>query len=110
MNRPLTVAAAPAGRVLWRIAPFALIIFIGFLTVGMPLAALPLQVHDILGFGNLTVGVAIGVQSLVTLLTRPVAGTLCDRKGPRFGILAGAVGSLIAGAIYWLSTVPALPA
>ena len=33
------------------IAPLAAIVFLGFLTIGLPLPALPRQVHDVLGFG-----------------------------------------------------------
>ena len=99
------MTAAPQRRVLLRIAPFAVVIFFSYLTVGMPLAALPLQVHDVLGFGNLTVGIAVGVQSLATLLTRQFAGTLCDRRGAKFGVVLGAAGAILAGAIYLAATL-----
>jgi MFS family permease len=97
--------AAPQRRVLWRMAPFVLVIFFSYLTVGMPLAAIPLQVHDVLGFGNLTVGIAVGIQSLATLLTRQFAGTLCDRRGAKFGVVLGAAGAILAGAIYLAATL-----
>jgi hypothetical protein len=61
MTNPATTAV-PSQSVLLRFAPAVLIIFFGYLTVGIPLATLPLQVHDQLGFGALTVGVTIGVQ------------------------------------------------
>ena len=96
--------APPERGVLLRIAPFTLIIFLVYLTVGMPLAALPLQVHDVLGFGNLTVGITIGLQSLVTILTRQFAGGLCDRRGAKFGVILGGGVSVLASAIYLAST------
>jgi MFS family permease len=99
------MTAAPQRRVLWRIAPFVLVIFFSYLTVGMPLAAIPLQVHDVLGFGNLTVGIAVGIQSLATLLTRQFAGILCDRRGAKFGVVLGAAGAILAGAIYLAATL-----
>lgn len=68
--------------------------------MGIPLAAIPLQVHDVLGFGNPTVGVVVGIQSLATLLTRQFAGALCDRRGAKFGVVLGVGGSVLAGAIY----------
>jgi len=102
MTPSATIAAQRS--VLLRIAPFALIIFCAYLTVGMPLAALPLQIHDALGFGNLTVGIAIGLQSLATLATRPFAGSLCDRNGAKFGVLLGGAASIAASAIYLAST------
>ena len=85
MSSPATTAA-PARNALMGIAPFTLIIFLVYLTIGMPLAALPLQVHDVLGFDTVTVGITIGLQSLVTILTRQFAGTLCDRRGAKFGM------------------------
>lgn len=101
---------APQRRVLLRIAPFTLIIFVGYLPVGMPLAALPLQVRDVLGFGTLVVGSAIGLQSLVTLLTRQFAGSLCDRKGAKFGVLLGGAAATAASVVYLLSALPTLGA
>ncbi|HXX04910.1 MAG TPA: MFS transporter [Xanthobacteraceae bacterium] len=100
----------PPQRALLRIAPFALIIFCVYLTIGMPLAAIPLQVHDVLGFDNLTVGITIGVQSLVTLVTRQSAGSLCDRRGAKFGVLLGGAAAIAASAIYTASALPTLGA
>ena len=71
----------------------------------MPLAALPLQIHDALGFGNVTVGIAIGCQSLVTLLTRQFAGNFCDHRGAKLGVLLGGAMSIVASAIYLASTL-----
>ena len=82
-------ATVAQNRVVFRILPFALIIVCGYLPVGIPLAALPLQVHHELGFGALMVGIVIGVQSLVTLFTRPLAGILCDRAGAKVAVLIG---------------------
>src|ERR1700685_2409328 len=98
---PATVAQS---RIVLRILPFALIIVCGYLPVGIPLAALPLKVHGKLGFGTLMVGIVIGVQSLVTLFTRPLAGMLCDRAGAKVAVLTGAVISIAASAIYLGST------
>ena len=104
MTHPAATAAPPQ-RVLLRFAPAVLIIFFGYLTIGMPLAALPLQVHDRLGFGTVTIGVTIGVQSLVTLMTRQLAGSLCDRSGAKRAVLLGGGCSVLAGLLYLLSTV-----
>lgn len=107
---PLIAATgtAPTPRVLLRIAPFALIIFCIYLTVGMPLVTIPLQVRDVLGFDTLTVGCAIGIQSLVTLATRQYAGTLCDRHGAKFSVLVGGGFAIAAAAVYFVSAAPVL--
>ena len=109
MSQPATTAT-PTRSVMLRIAPFVVIIFCAYLTVGMPLAAIPLQVHDALGFDNLTVGCVIGIQSLVTVATRQFAGTLCDRRGAKFGVLLGGGAAIAASAIYLASAAPALGA
>jgi MFS family permease len=83
-----------------RFAPAVLIIFFGYVSIAMPLAVLPLQVHERLGFGTFVVGATIGIQSLVTLVTRQLAGSLCDRKGAKLVVLLGGASSLAAGLVY----------
>jgi MFS family permease len=99
------VAAAPPQRVLLRFAPAVFVIFFGYLAVAMPLAALPLQVRDQLGFGTFVVGVTVGIQWLVTLATRQLAGGLCDRNGPKPVVLLGGGCSLIASLTYLFAAV-----
>ena len=105
MSPPAT-PANPQPGVLLRIAPFVLVVFFVYLTVGMPLAALPLQVHDVLGFDNLTIGIVVGAQSLATLVTRQFAGTLCDHRGAKFVMLFGTAGCILASGVYAISTWP----
>jgi MFS family permease len=107
---PSAVTATRPRNVTLRIAPFVLIVFCTFLTIGMPLGALPSRVHHTLAFDNVTVGIVIGIQSLVTLVTRQFAGTLCDRSGAKFAVLVGGGVSIAGGAIYLLSTLPLLGA
>jgi MFS family permease len=107
MTHPAATAAPPQA-VLLRFAPAVLIIFFGYLTIGMPLAALPLQLHDRLGFGTVTIGVTIGVQSLVTLMTRQLAGGLCDRRGAKLAVLLGGGCSVFAGLLYLVSTAASI--
>lgn len=82
-----------------------LAVFLGFLAISVPLAALALEVRDHLGFGAVTVGWAIGIQSLATLLTRHQAGTLCDQRGPRAAVLLGLPLTACSGLAYGLSSV-----
>ena len=42
--------------------PLVAIVFFGFLAVGIPIAALSLEVHHGLGFSALVVGLVIGLQ------------------------------------------------
>ncbi|MDR6451942.1 MFS transporter [Variovorax paradoxus] len=100
--RPLETRSAFTG-----LAPVVLAVFLGFLAISVPLAALALQVRDHLGFGTATVGWTIGLQSLATLLTRHQAGTLCDQRGPRAAVLLGLPLAACSGLAYGLSN--ALP-
>lgn len=55
--------------------------FIGYLTIGIPLAVLPGYVHDDLGYGSVLAGLVISLQYLATLLARPYAGRVIDGSG-----------------------------
>src|ERR1700679_1625861 len=92
-----------------RIAPFVVMIFLGYLAVGLPLATIPLYVHDTLGFSDLMVGIAVATQSVVTLLTRPFAGGLCDRAGPKRCVLLGTAATLLAGLVSLMAASVAGP-
>jgi MFS family permease len=78
-----------AVRVTRTLLPFALIMFLGYATVGLPLSTVPLLVHGPLGFGTAVVGVMIGLAPVTTLCTRQIAGRLADRRGSKFGLVAG---------------------
>lgn len=91
-------------RPLWReLAPICLMVFAEFLAMGLPLPVLPVRVHGVLGFGSFVVGIAIGVQSWATLVTRHGAGTRTDEHGPRRAAIRGLAISVLAGALYALS-------
>ncbi len=91
---------SPASRLL----PLAAIVLFGFLAVGLPLAALPLYLHGVLGFDTFTVGWVVGIQSLATVLTRQFAGNYCDRHGSKASALVGLPLAAVAGLIYLAST------
>ena len=85
--------------------PFALIVFLGYSAIGVPLATLPVEVHAVLGYGAGMVGVVIGLSAAVTLLTRQVAGALSDRRGPKLAVLLGLVTTALTGVAYLASLV-----
>ena len=77
-----------------------LLVFLGFLSVGLPLSALSIYVHEQLGLSAVGVGIVIGVQSLATVLTRHRAGVISDRYGPKRAVLLGLPLAALSGVLY----------
>jgi MFS family permease len=90
------------------LAALATSIFLTFLTIGLPLPIIPLYVGHVLLFGNVVVGLSVGIQFLATVLTRGYAGLRVDRAGARRVMLRGMLFCACSGAANVLSAV--LPA
>ncbi|MBV4504260.1 MFS transporter [Pseudomonas sp. BW13M1] len=100
----MTIETQPAQHTeTGRLLPVATAVFLGLMTMGMPLASVPLWVHGQLGYGMLMVGCVMGVESLATLLTRHFAGTVADRRGPKRAVVLGLLGSAVSGLCYLLA-------
>lgn len=100
MTAPSHLSRFEAPFPIWRaLLPICLMVFLEFLAMGLPLPVLPIHVHGALGFGTFIVGVAIGAQSWVTLVTRHTAGTRTDEQGPRRAAVLGLAMSALAGGI-----------
>jgi MFS family permease len=93
-----------------RLLPLVLVVFFGFLSIGLPLPALPLYVHGELGYSALVVGWAVGIQSLGTVLSRKFSGSYCDRRGPRRAVMLGLPLAAASGLLYVVSTFISHPA
>jgi predicted MFS family arabinose efflux permease len=79
--------------------------FIAFLCIGLPIAVLPGYVHDQLGFSAVIAGLTIGSQYLATLLSRPLAGRVCDTIGTKLAIVYGMSGIAISGVLTTVATL-----
>ena len=86
-----------------RLAPLFVAMFFGFLVITVPLPVLPLHVHQTLGFGTAVAGLAVGIQSFATILTRPWAGRMVDRDGAKATLMRGLAISSGAGLTYLAS-------
>ena len=87
-----------------QLLPLVAIIFTGFLSIGIPLPALPLHVNGVLGYSALVVGWVVGIQSFSTILSRQFSGSWCDRFGPKRAVCVGLPLACIAGLLYLAST------
>lgn len=76
--------------------------FIGYLTIGIPLAVLPPYVQS-LGYGPVLAGIAISVQYLATFLTRAGAGRRSDSKGPKQTVVIGLLACGLSGVLLLLT-------
>lgn len=110
-NNPSAGTPAPVAEmsVAQGLLPLAVIVFLSFSTIGLPLPALPIQVNEVLGFSAVVVGWVIGLQSLTTVLTRQLAGKMADSAGPKKVVLVGLPLSACAGLAYLVSTMVSDP-
>ncbi len=86
-----------------QLLPLALAVFVGFLTIGLPLPVLPLHLHDSLGMGTLLIGVVIGAQFAAALLSRAWAGAMADTQGARRAVSTGFLIAASSGLAYLAS-------
>ncbi|MBD8473292.1 MFS transporter [Pseudomonas sp. CFBP 8770] len=95
-----------------QVVSIVLFTFIGYLSIGIPLAVLPGFVHSDLGYGAVIAGLVISVQYLATLLSRPQASKIIDNLGSKKAVIYGLVGCGISGLFMllagWLQSWPAL--
>lgn len=77
-----------------------LTVFLGFLTVSLPLPVIPVFVRQKLGFADWIVGCAVGIQFFATVLTRKYAGSIADRLGGHVALRRGLCACAAAGAAY----------
>ncbi|MFC0410624.1 arabinose transporter [Roseomonas elaeocarpi] len=81
-----------------RLLLLALILFVSYLCVAVSLPVVPLFVTRNLGLGNAWAGLAVGSAFVATILTRGLAGTLSDRRGPKRAAAWG-LGFYVAGGL-----------
>jgi len=95
------------------IAGYVYFTFICYVSIGLPLAVLPPFVHLRMGYSAVLAGLAISIQYIATLASRPWAGRISDHMGAKVSVLWGmacctASGAFLVAAaalseIHWLS-------
>jgi MFS family permease len=93
----------------WRILSFVYFTFVCYVSIGLPLAVLPPYVHYRMGYSAALAGLAVSIQYIATLASRPWAGRISDHSGAKVSVLWGmglcsASGALLLGAAELRST------
>jgi MFS family permease len=109
---PVPLRSAARGRTS-RIAGYVYFTFICYVSIGLPLAVLPPFVHLRMGYSAVLAGLAISIQYIATLLSRPWAGHISDHMGAKVSVMWGMAGTTVSGAllvgaaalheVHWLS-------
>lgn len=93
------------------LAGFAALSFIGYFTIGLALAVLPVFIHQQLGYSAVVAGAVISTQYITTFLMRGYAGNLIDKKGPKPAVLLSMSGFAASGILLMVAfTLKHLPA
>jgi len=85
------------------IAGFVTFTFIGYFTIGLPLAVLPIFIHQQLGYSTLMAGIVISLQYVTTFLLRGYAGNIVDKKGPKPAVTIGMIGFTLSGILLFIA-------
>ncbi len=78
--------------------------FLGFGAIGMTIQVLPAYAHQRLGANAITVGLAVTIGSLATMISRPISGRFADQSGGRHVAMVGAILGLIGGIGHMVAT------
>ncbi|MBV1825454.1 MFS transporter [Komagataeibacter oboediens] len=88
--------------------PIMLAMTSGMLAMGVALPALPLELQSRFAQGTTVIGLVMGIQAAATLLSRPWAGRMADRRGGRDTLLCGLLCTACSGLAYSVALVPVL--
>ncbi|AXE36738.1 MFS transporter [Chromobacterium phragmitis] len=87
-------------------------LFLSYLAVAMSLPVSSIYVIDQLHYGNALGGLAVGITFFSTILTRGLAGRLCDQQGGKAcmsrGLYLYAIAGVVCLASSWLAGQPSL--
>jgi len=97
-NPSSSIANLPSGTPA-QIVPAISFNFLCYLTIGVPLAVLPIYAHLQLGFGTILAGLVISTQYVATIFSRPRAGRMTDVFGPKRTVIYGLLISALSGVI-----------
>ena len=86
-----------------RIISTSVAIFLCYFTIGLQLAVVPRFTHLQLGYNAVLAGLAISVQYVATLLSRPIAGRMGDSVGAKYTTCSGLLVCATSGLFFLFS-------
>jgi MFS family permease len=102
MPAPNSTVLSPA-KISLTITSFVAFTFIGYFTIGLPLAVLPIFIHHDLGYSAMVAGVVISMQYVTTFVLRGYAGGIVDKQGPKPAVLMGMIGFALSGVLLFIA-------
>jgi MFS family permease len=107
-----TIPGAASSGIRLTITKFVTFTFLGYFTIGLSLAVLPVFITQQLSYSPMIAGIVISLQYVTTFLFRGYAGSIVDKRGPKPAVLIGMGGFALSGillfAAYYLREIPAL--
>ncbi len=88
-----------------QIIGFVYFTFICYLCIGLPLAVVPPYVHLRMGYSAVLAGLAVSIQYIATLASRPWAGRISDQVGAKISVLWGMGACTASGVMVILTTL-----
>ena len=85
------------------ILSFVSFTFVVYVSIGLPLSVLPPFVHLRMGYSTFLAGLAISVQYIATLASRPWAGRISDHMGAKTAVTWGMASCTVSGALVILT-------
>jgi MFS family permease len=81
------------------LVPFIGVVFVQYMVIGMAMPVLPLFVHNDLGFNTVIVGIVVGSQFAVAVVTRMAAGMFVDSRGVKRAVILGLLTTAASGLV-----------
>ncbi|KAB8124042.1 MFS transporter [Komagataeibacter medellinensis] len=103
--RIMTGQQASSGSPTRRILPVVLFNLLCYIDIGLPMAVIPVFVHQVLGYNTVLAGLAVSLQYLATFASRASAGRRADRHGAKPTVVAGLAICTLSGVALMLSGV-----
>lgn len=79
--------------------------FIGYFTIGLALAILPVFIDQDLGYGTMVAGLVISTQYVTTFFFRGYAGSIVDKRGPKPAVVLSMIGFTLSGVLLFVAAL-----